>query len=167
MDRSNAVRTIENENARPVTKQRYFEDLNIGTTVTSPEITVNENDIIEFAKRYDPEWFHTDPEKAKESIFGALIASGVHTFALFRRLDHEMNHDVAAICGLEWTSVRFPKPVYANDRLVASSAVTDKRLSKSKPDRGVCHLQVENDKSGRRRRNDRQRQTARQLSPHR
>ena len=120
-----------------MTRQRFFEDLEIGHAVTSREITVTENKIIEFAKNYDPEWFHTDPEKAKDSIFGALIASGVHTFALFRRLDHEMNHDVAAICGLEWTSVRFPKPVYANDRLVASSAVTDKRLSKSKPDRGV------------------------------
>ena len=132
-----------------MTKQRFFEDLEVGFSVTSREITVTKNEIIEFAKRYDPEWFHTDSEKAKDSIFGALIASGVHTFALFRRLDHEMNYDVAAICGLEWTSVRFPKPVYAGDCLTAYSTTTEKRLSKSKSDRGVVILQVENDKSGR------------------
>ena len=53
-----------------------------------------------------------------------------------------MNYDVAAICGLEWTSVRFPKPVYANDRLVALSTVTGKRHSKSKPDRGVVSYEL-------------------------
>ena len=125
-----------------MTSQRFFEDLKIGCAVTSREIEVTKKEIIEFAIRYDPEWFHTDPERAKDSIFGALIASGVHTFALFRRLDHEMNSDVAAICGLEWTSVRFPKPVYANDRLIATSTITDKRSSKSKPDRGIVSYEL-------------------------
>ena len=116
---------------------RYFDDLEVGNKAESAATEMTEAEIINFASLYDPESFHTNPQLAKKSFFGGLIASGVHTFALFRRLDYELNHDIAAICGVEWSSVCFPKPVYPGDFLRAQTTITSKRESKSKPGRGL------------------------------
>lgn len=118
-------------------QKRYFEDLVIGETRQSSALEVSQADIIEFAREHDPEWFHTDPEKAKESVFGGLIASGIHTVGMFRVLDHEMNNDVQAICGLEWKSARFPNPVRPGDIVRAETILEEKRKSKSDPTRGI------------------------------
>ncbi len=116
---------------------RKFEDLSVGDRSTSQPLDVDHDDMIAFAERYDPQWFHRDPSAAKESIFGEVIASGIYTAALWRKLDHTMNADVDFICGVAWENVRWPKAVRAGDRLRATSEVVEKRASAGDPARGV------------------------------
>ncbi|RMF11212.1 MAG: MaoC family dehydratase [Alphaproteobacteria bacterium] len=116
--------------------RRYFEDLQVGEKSVSSPLTVTEAEMLEFARKYDPQWFHADPEAARESNFRGLIASGIYTAALWRQMDHEINGDVAFICGFGWDEVRWPVPVRPGDVLRATSEVLDKRPSESKPDRG-------------------------------
>jgi acyl dehydratase len=120
------------------TDMRSFEDLVIGESRISSAHVVDEKEMLDFARRYDPQWFHIDPEASRSSIFGEVIASGVYTTALWRRIDHEINGDVDFICGLAWEDVRWPNPVRARDALRATSEVLDKRPSSSDPTRGVA-----------------------------
>jgi len=117
---------------------RKFEDLVVGETRTSSAYTVSGEEMLDFARRYDPQWFHADPEAAKASLFEGLIASGVFTAAIWRRLDHEINADVDFICGVGWDEVRWPRPVRPGDALRATSKVLEKRDSGQRPDRGVA-----------------------------
>lgn len=115
---------------------RYFEDLEIGQKQMSAPREVTEAEMLAYARTYDPQWFHADPEAAKQSDFGGLIAPGTFTAAIWRQLDHQINGDVAYICGFGWDEVRWPRPVRPGDRLRATSEVLDLRPSRSKADRG-------------------------------
>ncbi|WP_425407902.1 MaoC family dehydratase [Hyphococcus sp.] len=117
---------------------RKFEDLVIGEKATSTELTVDFDEMVAFARQYDPQWFHADPEAAKNSSFGEVIASGIYTAALWRRLDHEINGNVDFICGVAWENARWPKAVRPGDTLRATSEVLEKRESGSDPSRGVA-----------------------------
>lgn len=64
----------------------YFENLEIGDTFEAGEYTVTKEEIVEFAEQFDPQPFHTDEEAARDSMFGELIASGLHTLCLSVRL---------------------------------------------------------------------------------
>jgi acyl dehydratase len=77
----------------PSVEQRYFEDYITGTSHEFGSITVEADEVIAFAKRFDPQPFHTDPEAGKLSIYGGMIASGWHTAALMMRLfvDHYLS----------------------------------------------------------------------------
>jgi hypothetical protein len=70
---------------------RYYEDIVVGEVRESRSRTVSLDELIEFASRYDPQYFHADPEAAKHSAFGEVVASGIHSAALWRSLDHEIN----------------------------------------------------------------------------
>ena len=71
---------------------RYYEDLTPGEESASGAYTVTEAELLDFARRYDPQYFHVDPRQAEErSIFQGLIASGIFTMAIWRRLDHEID----------------------------------------------------------------------------
>ena len=120
---------------------KKFEDLSIGDNAVSAPMTVDREDMLSFAANYDPQWFHTDPEAAQSSIFGEVIASGVYTTALWRKLDHTINGDVDFICGVAWEDVRWPKAVRAGDALRATSEVLEKRASTSDPSRGIVTFQ--------------------------
>ncbi len=117
---------------------RYYEDLVEGQEAVSGARTVAAEELLAFARQYDPQYFHADPEAAKQSIFGGIVASGIFTMAIWRQLDHEIAHDIAWICGVAWDDVRFPLPVRAGDTLRARSKCLSKRLSNSRPDRGVA-----------------------------
>jgi len=117
--------------------KRYLEDLQIGEIRESGTLSVELEPMLEFARRYDPQYFHTDTDAARASVFGEVIASGIYTMALWRRLDHEISHDIAWICGIAWDDVRFPVAVRAGDRLRARAECLSKRPSGSRPDRGV------------------------------
>jgi acyl dehydratase len=117
--------------------KRYLEDLQIGEVRESGTLTVELEPMLEFARRYDPQYFHTDTTAARGSVFGEVIASGIYTMALWRRLDHEVSHDIAWICGIAWDDVRFPVAVRAGDRLRARAECLSKRPSGSTPGRGV------------------------------
>jgi acyl dehydratase len=116
---------------------RYYEDLEIGEVRESSSRALTEAELLEFARRYDPQWFHADPVAARDSIFGGVVASGIHTMALWRQLDHEIARDIRWICGVAWHEARWPNPVRAGDALRARTEILSKRPSASDPTRGV------------------------------
>lgn len=120
--------------------RRYFEDIAVGDAAESRETVVDLEEMLDFARRYDPQYFHTDPEAAKASVFGEVVASGLFTTVLWRRLDHEISGDIAWICGVAWKETRWPKAVRAGDRLRARWQCVSKRASGSDPRRGVMEM---------------------------
>ncbi len=120
--------------------KRFLEDLVVGERRRSPSRRVSEAEIIAFARQFDPQSFHTDPARAAASSFGGLVASGVHTAALWRRMDHEANGDIAFVCGLGWDETRWRRPLRPGDLIHAESELLSKRPSGSRADRGVCRF---------------------------
>ncbi len=119
---------------------RQFEDLRIGEIAESKAMPVLLEDMLEFARRYDPQYFHTDPEGAQSSIFGEVIASGIYTAALWRQLDAQISGDISWVCGIAWEEVRWPEAVRAGDLLRARAECLSKRPSRSHADRGVVEM---------------------------
>lgn len=118
----------------------YLEDLKIGDHAESSETVVDHDEMLEFGRRYDPQYFHADPVAAKQSVFGEVIASGLYTTVLWRRLDHEISGHIAWICGVAWKETRWPKAIRAGDRLRARWVCRDVRVSRSDPTRGVVEM---------------------------
>jgi acyl dehydratase len=116
---------------------RYYEDLSIGESQISAPRTLSREEMLEFARRYDPQYFHTDEQAAKHSIFGDVIASGIYTMAIWRQLDHLIAGDIRWICGIAWDEVRWPLAVRSGDALRARSTTLSKRESGSDPRRGI------------------------------
>jgi acyl dehydratase len=124
--------------------KRYFEDYTPGDVYEFGTITVTEPDIIEFASQFDPQYFHVHPEKAAQSRFGGIIASGWHTVGLTMRLyvDHFLSH-VASLASPGVDEVRWPNPVRPGDSLRVRVTILEARPSRSKPDRGVVRAKIE------------------------
>ena len=122
---------------------RYYEDLNVGEVSLSSPRTLTREEMLEFARRYDPQYFHTDEQAAKKSIFGEVIASGVYTTAIWRQLDHEISSDIRWICGVAWDDVRWPLAVRSGDTLRARATVLSKRESDTRPERGIVVMLYE------------------------
>jgi len=116
---------------------RYYEDIVVGEVRESSTRKVTLEELLEFATRYDPQYFHADPAAASGSIFGEIVASGIHGAAIWRRLDHEISSDIRWICGFAWEEVRWPNPIRAGDELRARSEMLTKRRSRSDAARGV------------------------------
>lgn len=118
----------------------YLEDMTPGRVFELGSVEVSEDEIIEFANRYDPQPFHVDPAAAAETPFGGLIASGWHTCSLFmRRLVDGLAADAATIGSPGMDEIRWTEPVRPGDTLTATFTVADARPSSSKPDRGIVH----------------------------
>ena len=113
---------------------RYFEDYVEGDVHTFGSIAVEADEIIAFAKRFDPQRFHIDPEAARQTPFGGLIASGRHTAGLMMRLcvEHYLT-DVASLGSPGLDELRWLKPVRPGDRL--SVRVTVLKATPSNPSR--------------------------------
>lgn len=123
---------------------RYFEDFTPGEVITHPGITVNEQEIIEFATQFDPQSFHTDAVAAVESSFGTLVASGWHTCAITMRMLCESYILESASMGSPGVDeIRWHKPVRPGDTLRLRLTVVDSRRSRSKPDRGIVRSNTE------------------------
>ena len=120
----------------------YLNDLTIGTTWTSREHTLTEADIIEFAQQYDPQPFHTDPERAKDSFFGTLVASGWQTACLTMRLMVKTIPIATGLIGASG-SVKWGRPTYPNDRIHVVAKVVDIKRSTSKPNQGIVTVQID------------------------
>jgi len=127
----------------PVEK-RYFEDYIAGSVHEYGSIAVEQEEIISFAERFDPQVFHTDPERAKNTIFEGLIASGWHTCGLMMRLfaDHFLPK-VASLGSPGIDELRWNKPVRPGDELTIRVTVLETKRSHSKPDRGIVHSLIE------------------------
>jgi acyl dehydratase len=117
---------------------RYFEDYIEGDVHDCGSIAIEADEMVAFAKRFDPQNFHTDPDAAKRTPFGGLIASGWHTAALTMRLyvAHYLTH-VASLASPGLDELRWLAPVRPGDRLSVRVTVLKAVPSKSKPDRGV------------------------------
>jgi len=124
--------------------ERWFEDYLEGSVHELGSVEVDKNEVIEFARRYDPQVFHTDEEAAKRTLFGGLIASGWHTAALMMRLlaDNFISK-VASLGAPAVDELRWHLPVRPGDVLSVRVLVLDTRRSRSKPDRGVMRTRVE------------------------
>jgi acyl dehydratase len=117
---------------------RYFEDFKIGDITDVGPVSVSEEEIVEFASRYDPQPFHIDPEAAKSSPFGGLIASGWHTTALFMGMFvRSVLLDSASLGSPGVEEVRWTAPVRPGDTLSGRTTVTDVQPSESNPNRGT------------------------------
>jgi acyl dehydratase len=125
-------------------EDRYFEDYVPGQIHEFGSIRIEEAEMIDFAQRFDPQPFHTDPEAAKESVFGRLIASGWLTVCLMMRLlvEHYIPRE-ASLGSPGVDEVRWPRPVYPADVLSLRVTVLKAERSRSKPDRGIVRSFVE------------------------
>ena len=122
----------------------YWEDFEVGETEVMGTHTFAEQDIIHFARQFDPQPFHVDPVAAKASPFGGLIASGWHTCAVAMRLicDNFVNRSASlGSPGVE--SLRWLKPVRAGDTLSYRRVVLETRASNSRPDMGLVKSRTE------------------------
>lgn len=119
----------------------YFEDIELGSSRTSGEMFLAEEDVIRFAREWDPQPFHVDVEAARRSQFGGLTACGVHVFCIASRLTHDFK-PLALIAGLK-QEVEFPNPARPGDRLKLTGRCVGKRPSESKPDRGILTFESE------------------------
>jgi len=122
---------------------RYFEDYQLGATYQLGSVTVSQDEIIAFARLYDPQEMHINPTLAAEGPFGEVIASGWHTIALTMRklVDNFLPHNGLAAPGID--EVRWPRPVRPGDTLSVRVTIEQARRSRSKPDRGLIHTLVE------------------------
>jgi len=125
-------------------EDRYFEDYAPGSVYRFGSYKVSEQEIIDFARKYDPQVFHTDPEGAKETRFGGLVASGWHTAAIAMRLlvDHFISR-VASMGSPGADKMRWLMPVRPGDELSIRVTVLNARPSKSTPEQGIIELLVE------------------------
>jgi acyl dehydratase len=116
--------------------ERWFEDYHVGMVDEFGEITVAAEDVVAFARRFDPQPMHVGP--------GEVIASGWHTVAMVMRLfvEHYLSK-VATLPSPGIDELRWPHPVRPGDMLRVRVTVTDARLSRSKPDRGIVRSLVE------------------------
>lgn len=125
-------------------ENRCFEDHIAGSVHEFGSIPVEEKEVLDFGKRFVPLSYHTDPELAKKSIYGGLIASGWHTAALMMRLytDNYLSK-VANLGSPGCDEVRWTQPVFPGDRLSIRVTILEARRSDSKPDRGIVQSLVE------------------------
>ncbi len=115
----------------------YFEDIELNTPRTSAEYSVSKEEIIAFAKQWDPQPFHTDEEAAKHWPLG-LTGSSTHSYALLTKLQTEMEGEKPAIvAGLGIDEWRTPTPLRPGDSVRAIGYVESKRESASKPTMGI------------------------------
>lgn len=120
-----------------MTQPLYFDDFIPGFTFTTASRTLTLDDIITFARQYDPQPFHIDPAAAAASIYGGIIASGFHTLTTAFALSLETGLWAAASMGSPgMEQVRWLKPVRPGDTLTVRAEVTGSEPSRSRPDMG-------------------------------
>ena len=117
---------------------RYWEDFRAGETTELGEVEVSRDEIVEFARKYDPQPFHVDEEAAADGPFGGLIASGWHTTALFMGMFvRSILLDSASMGSSGVDELRWTAPVRPGDRLTGRVTVTAVEPSSKRPDRGT------------------------------
>jgi acyl dehydratase len=122
----------------------YFEDLPAGDVRESPPRTITREEMLAFARQYDPQPFHLDEDAARKTIYGGLIASGWLTVAVMMRLLWDtLLKDAVSLGSPGADEVRWLKPVRPGDTLRARFTVVEAIPSRSKPDRGVVKTLTE------------------------
>src|SRR5213075_375700 len=120
--------------------QRYFEDLKAGDRFKSVTYQVSEEEIINFAREFDPQPFHLDAAVADQTMFKGLIASGWHTAAITMRLFVQTLNFAEGAIGLSVDELRWPNVVRPGDVLTVETEIVDTRPSRSRPGFGIIRL---------------------------
>jgi acyl dehydratase len=123
---------------------KYYEDYEKGETKQLGSFSLTEEEIVEFAEKYDPLWLHVDEERIeKESPFGGLIASGWHSLmSCHRLLVVSGDEEIAALGSPGVEEVSWRLPVYPGDEITVTSTVVEKRPSEKVPNRGLMKVEV-------------------------
>jgi acyl dehydratase len=122
----------------------HFEDIVVGATVPFGRKVVSKDEIIAFARAFDPQPFHLDEEAAQSSLIGRLCASGWHSCAmLMRMLTDEVLNKAASLGSPGLEEVKWLKPVFPGDVLTARYTCTAKRVLASRPGVGLCNVLFE------------------------
>jgi acyl dehydratase len=116
----------------------YFEDLEIGAETYFGSYEVTRDEILEFARKYDPQPFHLSDEEAAKTHFGRLAASGWHTCAMTMAViaRHVVDEEQAGLGSPGIDELRWRRPVFPGDTLHVRGKIVDKTPSRSKPDIG-------------------------------
>jgi acyl dehydratase len=123
---------------------RYFEDFPEGLTVELGSVEFTTDSIVDFARAWDPQAMHTDPNLAQSSIYGGLIASGWHTVASYMRMLVDQvigGSESVGSPGID--NLRWVKPVRPGDTLRGRFVVLEARESRSRPDWGIVRSRGE------------------------
>jgi len=138
------TRTLSDHDFAAPVEDRYFEDYTPGAVYEYGYVTVTEAEILDFARKFDPQPIHIDPEYAAAGPFRGLIASGWHTAGIMMRMlvDHFLSR-VASLGSPGVDELRWPAPVRPGDSLRLRATVTEARRSRSKPDRGLVRTESE------------------------
>lgn len=123
---------------------RYFEDYPVGEQVEFGSYRMTEEQIVAFARDFDPQPFHVDKDAARQSVYGGLVASGWHTASAMMRMmvDHFISPKTSmGSPGMD--EIRWLKPVRPGDTLRVRVTILSAKRSTSKPDRGVIDQRVE------------------------
>jgi acyl dehydratase len=120
-----------------------LDDLTLGATCELGSFTFDEADMVDYARRYDPQTMHTDPVAALEEPVGGLIASGWQTASVAMRLMIDAKpFGIGRILGVGVDGLRWPKPVRPGDTISGSVEVAEIKPSTQKPDRGMVRLRL-------------------------
>jgi len=120
---------------------KYFEDVQVGETTRFGRYEVTRDEIVEYARQFDPQPFHLDEAAARASIFGGLIASGWHTGAMLMRMVCDSMIPGAATSGaMGFDDLKWLEPVRPGDVLSVESVVREK-LESRRPDRGTVKIE--------------------------
>ncbi len=101
-------------------------------------MVVTQEEIVAFARQYDPQWFHSDVEAAMDSHFGEVVASGIHVLALWRQMDHQINGDIDFVCGVGIDNLRLKTALRGGDRIHVLSEITELTPSQTGKNRGTA-----------------------------
>jgi acyl dehydratase len=124
--------------------QLYYEDLHVGREFETDSYQVTEDEIVDFASKYDPQQFHLKEEATDESVFEALTASGLHTLAISNTLIVDAIYsDLNILGGRGIDRLRLPNPLFAQDEIQVTAEVVQKRPSESHPSRGYVDFLYE------------------------
>jgi acyl dehydratase len=127
-----------------VTLKIYLEDLVVGEVFECGGRTVSREEILAFAREFDPQPFHVDEEAARRSLYGGIIASGWHTASLCMRMVVDgLTSRVVSLGSPGVDAVRWPRPVRPGDTLRVRAVCLEARPSRSKPDRGLARFRYE------------------------
>lgn len=123
---------------------QYFEDIAVGTRQSFGQYPVTREEVLEFARKYDPQPFHLDDAAAAATHFGRLSASGWHTCAMTMAMlvENLTANRQAGLGSPGMDNLRWQKPVYPGDTLRCETVVLEKRRSRSRLDMGIFKTQL-------------------------
>ncbi len=123
-----------------LTTKQYWEDLREGQKLACRKVKFEKAEIIEFAAKYDPLPFHIDEQAGRDSIFGGIIASSLHTLSACTRAVVEAQGNLAILSGIGIDEAKMLNPVRPDDVLSIEASWVDLKRSRSKPDRGFAGI---------------------------